>query len=300
MAVEVVFPAMGSAVNLVVDGDIGLIDVAIGWIEQLERRWTRFRPDSEISRLNDAAGQPVVVSRETADVVALAVEGWSRTGGRFDPTMLRELVAAGYDRTFAELSGACAAHHQLPVRTSSCADVWVDRASRIVQLPCDLSLDLGGIGKGRAADIVARGLIDAGASGVAVSIGGDVRLTGLALDPGGWGVGIDGPDGTPVAMVAVMDGGVATTTSARRHWSTASGDAHHLIDPATGRPSISDVAQVTVIAGDTAWAEVFAKGAFVAGVAEGSALIERAGLCGLLIDLHGSMYRTAGFERYER
>ena len=79
---------MGTEVHVVVvDGDPGLLDRARAAIERLEAKWSRFRPTSELSQLNRAAGRTCIVSIETFELVNLAVQAWYLTGGRFDPTV---------------------------------------------------------------------------------------------------------------------------------------------------------------------------------------------------------------------
>src|SRR6188474_3172238 len=100
MAAERRFRAMGSDVHVVVVGDPSLLAVATFRVDELERRWSRFRPDSEISRLNAHRGEPVVVSVETFALVERSVRAWRETRGRFDPTVLGDLIRLGYDRPF--------------------------------------------------------------------------------------------------------------------------------------------------------------------------------------------------------
>jgi thiamine biosynthesis lipoprotein len=220
------------------------------------------------------------VSAETFDVVALAVGAWHATGGRFDPTVIDALEAAGYDRDFAQVAaeaGAPAtaagpAPELLVTPPAGCAGIELDPMVRSVCLPPGVRLDLGGIGKGRAADVLAGELMDAGAEGVCVDLGGDVALQGTAPEPGGWRVDLDealGP-GRPFRLGA---GGVATSTRLRRHWSRDGEARHHLVDPASGAPAWTGLAAVTVLAGSAAWAEVLAKTAFVAGPVDGAALL---------------------------
>jgi thiamine biosynthesis lipoprotein len=296
------FPSMGGFAHVIVNGDAELIGIARARLAELEARWTRFTDDSELAKLNAAHGGPVIVSPETAAVIALAIDAWWRTGGRFDPTMLEELLAAGYDRTFSEVrsSRVVAPMRSLPFRDTSCADVWVDLDASMVAVPAGIALDLGGIGKGRAADVVALELLDAGARGAAIAVGGDLRVAGVPEDAEAWTVGIDLPLGGALTDVVLREGGVATSTRARRQWQTTEGVAHHLLDPATRRPADNGVVQVTVVAGDAAWAEVYAKAAFLAGLDEGPALLESAGMAGLFVDEDGELYRTTTFERFER
>ena len=106
---ELRFGAMGDDVHVLVTGPAELLQVARDRVEELERRWSRFRPDSEISRLNALAGSPMAVSVETLGLVGRALEGARVTGGRYHPTVLGDVLRAGYDRTFEEVGGAAAA-----------------------------------------------------------------------------------------------------------------------------------------------------------------------------------------------
>ena len=109
---------------------------------------TRFDPSSDLSRLNRAAGSWVAVDRRLVEVLQLALRARSATGGRFDPTVLPVLVAAGYDRSF-EL---------LEERPPQRVDGWrggaafeVDEAGARARVASGAAVDLGGIGKGYAA-----------------------------------------------------------------------------------------------------------------------------------------------------
>src|SRR4051794_12289343 len=148
----------------------------------LEARWTRFRPDSELMRLNAGAGRPVRVSEPTFALVARAVDAWHRTAGRFDPTGLDALTAAGYDRDFAtglDRPGAvCDGSGSTGRRLPGCRRVRLDPLVAAVSLPAEVQLDLGGIGKGYGADRIVAALVDEGAEGVCVDLGGDVRVAG--------------------------------------------------------------------------------------------------------------------------
>ena len=295
---------MGTDAHLVVTGgDAGLVDVARARIESLDARWSRFLPSSELCRMNEVAGSPTVVPPDTFDVVALAIEAWRLTAGRFDPTVLHALVAAGYDRSFEQL--APAATRSAPGTGADpapgCGGIVLDELLRTVRLPAGVALDLGGIGKGRAADLVVGELLAAGAEGACVNLGGDVRVAGRPpADAEAWHVGVTDPFDPDVdlCVLAVTGGAVTTSTRLRRRWSGPAGDAHHLLDPATGAPVDSGLAAVTVVAAEAAWAEVLAKAAFVAGAAEGVELLTASGAEGLLVRDDGAVHETAGFERF--
>ena len=293
---------MGCDAQIVVTGGRpGLAADARARIEELETRWSRFLPGSELSRLNALAGTPTVVPPETFDVVAMAVEAWRLTAGRFDPTVLHALVAAGYDRTFEDV---VAARHTsvfgVPT-VPGCAGIELDAALRSVHLPAGVALDLGGIGKGRAADLVVGELLAAGAAGACVSLGGDVRVAGEPPDgAAAWPVGVADPWdlARDLCVLRIVDGAVTTSTRLRRRWAGPSGEVHHLLDPGTGTPAWSGVAAVTVVAAEAAWAEVLAKAAFVAGPQEGIALLAASGADGLVVGDGGAVHETAGFERF--
>ncbi len=295
---ELRFPVMGSDAHVrVIAGDGTLADRARRRLDDLERKWSRFRPDSEISRLNRSTGRPLVVSPETFDVVSAAIEAWRWSEGRFDPTTAPTMVAAGYDRWRAvepEPDRPPARH--LPCATPAC--IALDPYPRSITVPDGVGLDLGGIGKGAAADLVAAELLDEGAEGCLVNIGGDLRVAGEAPRPEGWRIDNDlGPDpARPV--VGLVDGAVCTSTRTRRAWSTDLGAEHHLRDPTDGRPLTTGLRTVSVIGARAIQAEVLAKTAFAAGPAGGPDSIAGTGATGLLVLDDGSVIELDGLEPY--
>lgn len=323
--VERRFRAMGSEVHLVVaPGALGaaevdrLLDGAEARVGALEQRWSRFRPDSELSRLNAGGAGPQPVSGETAAVLALALEGWERTAGRFDPTVHDALVAEGYDRSFdavaepAPLDATGGPRPDAPVELVGPREVTprpvvgaeriaLDADAGTVTLGAGVHLDLGGIGKGRTADLVAHELVAAGAAGACVNLGGDVAVAGDGPDDGGWAVAVDDPfrRDTDLAVVVLATGAVVTSSAARRRWLGPNGPAHHLIDPSTGRPGDAGLVAVTVVAGEAAWAEVAAKAAFLAGPVDGARIVTDLGAEALLVTTTGEVHRTPGFAAFE-
>jgi thiamine biosynthesis lipoprotein len=309
---------MGTRVHLIVVGVDGpaaeaLLDAAVDRIDDLERRWSRFVPASELCRLNAAAGAMVILEPDTYALVERAVAAWEATAGRFDPTVHDALVAAGYDRTFAEVAdvaeaaeAAEAATHHRPTSAIApvpgCGDIGLDPVLHAVTLPPGVHLDLGGIGKGWTADLVVDQLLAAGASGACANLGGDLRVAGEAPTPDGWTVAVEDPlaPERTLATVALLHGAVATTTRTRRRWAAPEGERHHLIDPATGRPAATGLSSVTVVAADATTAEVVAKAAFVAGLADGRGLVEAAGAAALLVDDDGTPHPAGPIEEYLR
>ena len=280
-----------------------MIDDAIGLLDGLDRKWSRFRKDSELSELNRGAGRPVAVSAETCSLLLLAIEAWRSTEGLFDPTILSALVGAGYDRTFEEIgSGQPAGRldRSSPRSSPGFGEVTVDEANLTVTLPENVSLDLGGIGKGQAADLVLERLLADGAIGACIDLGGDVRVGGSAPLGDGWVIAVDDPfhPGDDLALVSLSAGAVTTSSRLRRRWSTVDGPAHHLVDPATGRPARSGLAAVTVVAANAAWGEVHAKAALIAGPFDGVFLLAQSGLSGLLVQDDGTVLTAGSIDDY--
>jgi FAD:protein FMN transferase len=261
---------MGSTAHVLALGEHAesLVEYAAARLAELERKWSRFLPASEISRANALAGSHVIVSPETLMLVECSVAGWERTGGRFDPTVLPALRAAGYDRDFAAVAAA-AMTLQTTVATASpgCAGIECDPIIGAITLPPGVTLDAGGIGKGLAADLVSAELIERGANGALVNVGGDLRVRGNPPNGESWDVAIEDPREPSTERLRIQlrdgDGAVATSSRAKRSWQTADGTAHHLIDPRTGRPAASRYVTVTAIARDAWWAEVVAKAVLI-------------------------------------
>ena len=282
----------------------GAVDRACDSLAALERAWSRFLPESELSLLNaTGGGRPVVVSPSTFALIAHAVDAWRHTAGRFDPTGLVALQAWGYDRTFDDVVRAGAdvtASDPASARALvGCSGIGLDPIVRAVTLPAGLNLDLGGIGKGYAADLVTQEIMDAGARAACVDLGGDLRVMGPGPYDDAWETTFDAPDlATQIGRLRFGQGAVATSTRLRRRWRRGDVMLHHLLDPATGAPADSGLSTVTVIAGDAWWAEVLAKAAFVAGPVAGVALLEQSGVEGLLVADDGTVVETAGLAAF--
>jgi FAD:protein FMN transferase len=267
-------------------------------LHELEARWSRFLPDSEVSRLNAASGSPVVVSGDTLGLVERAIEGWRRTQGSFDPTVLDALVAQGYDRDFHAIDTTAPAPMN-PRPAPGCASVTVDRVVGAVRLPPGVHFDPGGIGKGFAADVVAAELMARDIDGVCVNLGGDLRVDGRSPDGHGWIVDLEHPlTGRSMTHVRLRHGAVASTWRTRRVWGPPAARRHHLIDPRTGTPASSGLAGTTVLTGRAWWAEVLAKAAFLDGAARGSALLAAHQASGYLVADDGTVHAAGLAEQF--
>ena len=269
-----------------------LADRAVARITELEARWSRFLPDSEISELNRRAGETVAVSADTVLLVTRAIEAWRLTGGGFDPMVLGAVLTAGYDRSFEELVDHSTAPGQSTLLVG-CTDIVVSAGA--VRLPDDTGFDPGGIGKGLAADLVVHELLAAGAAGVCVNLGGDLRVAGTGPDGGSWTVAIEHPwSESPVALVGLADGAVATSTTLRRTWLAGGTVRHHFIDPATGEPSDTDLNLVSIVTGQAWVAEVLARAVLLRGTARAFDLLDPAIANALTVARDGTVYATPG------
>ncbi len=269
--------AMGTHLHVVVVGDPGLVEMAVGRVEQLEARWSRFRPNSDVSRCNSTRGIPVDVSADTRTLVRHAIHGWRQTNGAYDPTVLDALITGGYNRSYDLIveQGATSTPGIEATPAPGCDGIEIDDELGTVTLPIDTGFDPGGIGKGLAADMLVEELISAGARGALVNLGGDLRVAGEAPAPGadsggpgssdkpgssGWAVEIAEPtvQDDPIGLAVMVDGGLATSTTRRRVWTVDGRPCHHVIDPRSGRPVESQAVLATVISGRAWWSEVLA------------------------------------------
>jgi len=229
-----------------------LADLALRRVDLLESCWSRFRHDSELSRLNMRAGAgPITVSEDLLQLVRAMVECARWTDGAVDGTVLPAMVSLGYDRDFAAVAAGVAAPSWVPRPGAGMSDVVI--AGRTVSLPDDCGLDPGAIGKGLAGDIVAQELASSGAEAVLVSLGGDVVTHGVPPDTGAWAVSMLDDRRDPAVEHGVVrlcgeHRAVATSSTLRRQWA----GRHHIVEPRTGMPVRSDVAQATVVA-DCGW-----------------------------------------------
>jgi FAD:protein FMN transferase len=281
--------AMGSSAHIVCGGaPDGVVDWAVAELERLEQCWSRFRPDSELSRLNGgaSAGAWTEVSASMLLALTCAADLHRATAGRFDPTMIDALERSGYDRTFEmvppdadDADGTGRGAGNAPGFTH----VEIDDERSRVRLPAGTRIDLGGVGKGLAADLVARGIVDRGARSALVGLGGDLRARGEPVgtgNEGGWDIPVTDPfdDDRVVLRYPLTDGAIVTSTIRVRHWTRGGRNFHHIVDPATGDSARTGIAAVVAAARDAWWAEGIAKAIMIAGVDDGCALACSAGV----------------------
>lgn len=299
------FRAMGTACEVSVDAITGgdaLADLAVQRVELLEQCWSRFRPTSELSRLNARAGSgPVEVSADLLVLVQAMRQAWERTDGLFDPTVLQAVRASGYDADFASVIAREALHSastaldpwapQVPAQpTRGMGDIEIAGEARTVALPAGVGLDPGAIGKGLAGDLIANELMAAGATGVLVNLGGDISFAG---DPGSdpsWTIEVEDerlPANAPDRAFRWFAfepgqgrGAVATSTTLKRQWGKG---RHHVIDPRTGQVACVELVQATVVSDEGWWAEAAATAALLLGPERAGGWLDSQDLSYLLV-----------------
>ena len=238
------FRAMGTDVELLLDSRRGQAELRAAEAEfhRLEALLSRFRADSELSRLN--AEGSIEAGADLVRVLRLALDARDATNGRFDPTVHDALVAAGYDRTFSEITEA--GDEPRPRPGGGRVAIDGDR----IELEPGVRIDLGGIAKGDAVDRAADLLAPAGPC--LVNAGGDLAVRG-----GSWPVAVE-------HLTLQLDrGAIATSGRDRRRWTRNGREQHHLIDPRTGAPARSSFLRVSVVGATAVEAEVLAKSVFL-------------------------------------
>ena len=241
------------------------------FLRLLHRKLTRFDRGSELCALNSEPGERCSVSPTLAVAVDAALWAARRSDGLVDPTLVGELEDAGYATSRADVPSAAiadalaAAPDRIPASPradSAWREISVDPVAGAVTRPAGVRIDTGGSGKGLAADLASDRL--GGYPTFVVDAGGDLRLGGER--PVAREVRIDHPVEDEPAHVFMLDrGAVATSGIKTRLWATDEGFAHHLLDPATGRPAWTGVVQATSLGVTALEAETLAKMAFLAG-----------------------------------
>lgn len=279
---------MGTDITVVVPpGHDDAFRLARDTVAAWDLRFSRFRPLSELSALNRAAGTAFAASELLFGAVVVAVEAAEATDGLFDPLLATRMTELGYDRTFDALPAIGEPRLLAAWSPGLWRRISLDPERRTIRLPAGSGIDLGGIAKGMAVDAALACLVAAGLPYAAVNAGGDLAVHGLPPGFIAWPIQVEGTG----RVVTLAQGALATSSILQRRWRIGGDDLHHLIDPRTGFPSASDVVSASVAGATCAQAEVAAKAALLGGRAAGAAFIERAHLAGLLVGRDGSAWR---------
>lgn len=282
------------------------IAACLEWFREVETRLTRFNSQSELSRLNAAAGSWQTVSPLLFDALAQSVRAAEESDGLFDPTLLALIEALGYDRDFSAIR-----HRETHQDDAGVRALWVgdgpatpggwramelDTANRRVRLPYGARLDLGGIAKGWAADVALERFF-APSQHVLINVGGDMRARGGPEEGAVWPIGLGtseealSADPATLPVVTLGAGGLAVSGARNRWWYREGRRQHHLINPQTGHPArlwidaddsppgAGDeplIMAVTAFAPTAAHADVAAKVAIMQGYPQALRTVERA------------------------
>ena len=264
--------ALGTSVHVLTTDphELAAAELAVREIlEDVDAAYSRFRADSELSRLNAEAGRTVSVSPLLATAVTTALTAASVTHGAVDPTVGTAIRIAGYDDDFSRITEDRGPVSLRALKVPGWQVVHVDRASQSVFLPAGVELDLGSTGKALAADLAAHAAHTAMQSGgVLVSLGGDIAVAGPPPE-GGWRVLIAEDSALPPdsdgQVICIGNGGVATSSTTVRRWTRGGTILHHIIDPQTGLPASGPWRTVTVAANSCVDANIAATAAIVQG-----------------------------------
>ncbi|MEW5873232.1 MAG: FAD:protein FMN transferase [Chloroflexota bacterium] len=269
------------------------------WFETWEAALSRFRPESELSRLNRSPGAPVRVSETLWHVFQAACQAEGRSQGLVTPTVLDALVAAGYRQSFNQLEAdqpASQAGWYLP---ASMRTIRSDARDRTICLPPGVHLDFGGVAKGWAAHQVMKRLQVYGPA--LVNAGGDIAISSLLPQGEPWLVEIEDPHqpGGNLGIMGLGRCGVATSGTDYRRWKQGGTWQHHIIDPRSGQPSQSNVLSATVVGLNALEAEMAAKVALILGSQEGMDWLDgQPALSGMLVTLDGLVHYSRQFEGF--
>jgi len=259
-------------------------------LDAIDRACSRFRPDSELMRANDAAGHPTAISELLTEAVGVALRAAEQTGGAVDPTVAPALVALGYDRDFAAMD-ADAADDVCGIPAAGWRSVTLDARHCVLRMSPRCRLDLGATAKALAADRAAQHIAAATGSPTLVDLGGDVATAGPA-PAGGWIVHVtdDHRAGTDAEgqSVTVSGGGLATSSTSVRRWRRGGRPIHHIVDPATGEPAAPVWRTVSVAAASCVDANTASTASIVRG-ASAPRWLESLGLPARLVDPSGGV-----------
>ena len=262
-------------------------------VEEFESLWSRFIPTSDISRLNNANGQPTLVDERTLTLIHHMIAAHQATDGAYNPTLLPLQIAAGdthsliNDRSTELLTDSIVFSHLSGIH------IFHDGK---VSLPRGMTLDAGGIGKGLAADLILQFALDQGAEGACINLGGDMAInTGDSI---GWDVEIVSPldPDAILDIVRIAVGAVATSSLFARQRNSA-GITSHLFSDSSAHDTQHTVG-ATVMANSAAWSEAWTKYAILSNSTQAFDTLTSTGLAAMLVSADGQITRTESWKTF--
>ena len=271
------------------------------WFEEWEQILSRFRPDSELSLVNQQSGVPVPVSDVFWRVLKLAIRIERQSHGLVTPLILPALEIAGYAISFEQITEETSFPRQFPGSPTGILDnLILDPSAHTVQLPFGSRLDFGGIAKGWAAQKAMRRLASCGST--LVNAGGDIAVSNPQQQGLPWEIGVINPSlpETDLGSIKVGRCGVATSGRDFRQWKQEGILRHHIIDPRTGLPAETDLISTTIIAPDVIEAEMAAKIVMIIGSRMGiDWLHTQKHLSAVLVLEDGQVIKTSNIQEYK-
>ena len=293
--------ALGTSMRLIVTRPEALTtakEAADRIIKAIDEAASRFREDSELSRVNREAGREVRISPLLAQAIAAGLRGARLTDGAVDPTVGTAVKLAGYDRDFAALPPDGSPINLSVTRVPGWQAIQFDEGARVVLVPTGVEIDLGATAKALAADLAAAAALKAvGGGGVLVSLGGDIAVAG---DPPvqGWAVQASEDSNAPIdddeETITIESGGMATSSTTVRQWTRGGLVLHHIIDPSTGLPVTGRWRTASVVAASCVDANIASTAAIVMGDSAITWLAANR-LPARLVDRDGAVHRISGW-----
>jgi thiamine biosynthesis lipoprotein len=298
------FRAMGGDMLIILeretDSPPSILDEVPVWFEGWEQALSRFRPDSELSRLNQTFDQPMEVSDTLWDVFQYALSAETITNGLVTPTVLDALLEAGYNQSFDNLPRYQSGNGlQVLSAVNPLSLVTWDEKSQTICLPYGVRLDFGGVAKGWAAHQTAERLKEYGSA--SMNAAGDIAISGALASGEPWKIGVNNPfaPDTDFETLNLSRCGVATSGRDRRRWTQNGVPRHHIINPYTSQPAETDVMTATIVAPTVMEAEAAAKAVLILGAEEGLKWIEADPvLAGIIVLENGHTFYSQRISEY--
>jgi thiamine biosynthesis lipoprotein len=289
---------MGTENTVVVDDAHALPEamaIAESEIGEIDRVCSRFREDSELSRLNERGGTgDIELSPLLEEAIVAALWTAEMTGGLVDPTVGRCVEELGYTMTFRDLPPDGPPVKLRVHKVVGWRALAYDPEAHTLRVPAGVAVDLGSSGKAWAADRVAGAIATALGKPVMVECGGDIAVEGVAPQ-GGWPIRVTADHHDQRWQdVMVFDGGLATSGTTARRWRRGGVELHHIIDPATGLPADTPWSMVTVAAASCVEANAAATAALIMGD-RGPAWLDHLKLPARLVNIAGDVTFVGGW-----
>lgn len=290
--------AMDTLIFLAAWGEGGKEAVAEGeqYLYFIEDKFSTTRSFSELSQLNQGAGEWQPISPELADVLRVALGLSEKTKGAFDPTIYPILTTWGFTKDEFYVPTQEEINHLLSY--TGAFRIVMDASGENVYIPEGFQLDFGGIAKGYAGDQLSQSMRESGVKSGLLTLGGNVVTIGQKVDGSLWNIGIQNPaGGGALASVSIQDKAVVTSGGYQRYFARDDQIYGHIIDPATGYPAKSGLASVTIIADSAILGDVLSTALFVMGLEDATAYWqEHQDFEAVFITEEGDVYVTHGIE----